>query len=41
MCPGKVNLLRKLGYNPRTRFKDLPERVKKILLYGSDQEIEF
>ena len=36
-----ANVLRKLGINPRTRFKDLPKRVKNILLYGTDQEFEF
>ncbi len=36
-----VNVLRKLGLNPRTKFKNLPQRAKKILLYGSTQEFEF
>ena len=36
-----ANVLRKLGINPRTRFKDLPKRAKNILLYGTDQEFEF
>ncbi len=36
-----ANVLRKLGYSPRTRFKDLPERVRRILLYGNSQEFEF
>ncbi len=36
-----VNVLRKLGINPKTKFKKLPERAKKILLYGSTQEFEF
>ena len=36
-----ANVLRKLGYDPRTPFKKLPERVRKILLYGSTQELEF
>lgn len=36
-----ANVLRKLGINPRTRFKDLPERAKRVLLYGTTQEFEF
>ncbi len=36
-----VNVLRKLGVNPKTPFKKLPDRVKRILLYGSSQEFEF
>lgn len=36
-----MNVLRRLGVNPRTRFKDLPERVRNILLYGTTQEFEF
>ncbi len=36
-----TNVLRKLGYNPRTRFRDLPEKVKRILLYGTREEFEF
>ena len=36
-----INLLRKFGINPRTRFKDLPQRVKRVLLYGSSEGIEF
>ncbi len=36
-----ANVLRKLGINPRTRFKDLPKRAKNILLYGTTQEFEF
>ncbi|MFN3814260.1 MAG: excinuclease ABC subunit UvrA [Aquificaceae bacterium] len=29
-----LNLLRALGYNTRTVYKDLPESVKNLLLYG-------
>ena len=36
-----ANVLRKLGLNPKMRFKNLPERAKKVLLYGSTQEFEF
>ncbi len=36
-----VNVLRKLGINPKTRFKDLPQRAKNVLLYGTTQEFEF
>jgi len=36
-----ANVLRKLGHSPKTKFKDLPERAKKILLYGTTQEFEF
>jgi excinuclease ABC subunit A len=36
-----ANLLRRLGYNPRTPFGKLPENVQRLLLYGDSQEIEF
>ena len=36
-----ANVLRKLGVNPKTPFKDLPERAKVVLLYGTNQEFEF
>ncbi len=36
-----ANVLRKLGINPRTKFRALPERAKRILLYGTTQEFEF
>ncbi|MDQ7039138.1 MAG: excinuclease ABC subunit UvrA [Aquificota bacterium] len=36
-----TNVLRKLGYSPKTRFRDLPERVRRILLYGTKEEFEF
>ena len=36
-----ANVLRKLGINPKIPFKDLPERAKVILLYGTTQEFEF
>ncbi len=36
-----ANVLRKLGINPRTPFKELPKRAKNILLYGTTQEFEF
>ncbi|RMH05341.1 MAG: excinuclease ABC subunit UvrA [Aquificota bacterium] len=29
-----MNILRKLGYDPRTPFEDLPQSVKHLLLYG-------
>ncbi len=30
------NLLRKMGISPQKRFRELPQKVKKVLLYGSD-----
>ena len=36
-----ANVLRKLGYDPKTRFRDLPERVRRILLYGTNEDFEF
>ena len=36
-----ANVLKKLGYDPKTRFKDLPEKVRRILLYGTKEGFEF
>ena len=36
-----ANVLRKLGYSPRTRFSRLPAEVRRILLYGGGQDFEF
>ncbi len=33
-----MNLLRKLGYDPRTHFGDLPQSVRSLLLYGGSIE---
>ena len=33
-----MNLLRKLGYDPRTPFGDLPRSVRSLLLYGGSIE---
>ncbi len=33
-----MNILRKLGYDPRTPFRDLPQSVKSLLLYGGSVE---
>ncbi|MCS6875759.1 MAG: excinuclease ABC subunit UvrA [Aquificaceae bacterium] len=33
-----MNILRKLGYNPRTPWEDLPNSVKNLLLYGGSVE---
>ncbi|MCS6957658.1 MAG: excinuclease ABC subunit UvrA [Aquificaceae bacterium] len=33
-----MNILRKLGYDPRTPWKDLPTSVKNFLLYGGSLE---
>ncbi len=33
-----MNILRKLGYDPRTSFEDLPQSVKSLLLYGGSVE---
>ncbi len=33
-----MNLLRKLGYDPRIPFGDLPQSVKSLLLYGGSVE---
>lgn len=33
-----MNILRKLGYNPRTPFGELPQSVKSLLLYGGSVE---
>ena len=33
-----LNTLRRLGYDPRTPFKDLPHSVKSFLLYGGTLE---
>jgi excinuclease ABC subunit A len=30
------NILRQLGYDPRTPFRDLPQSVKNLLLYGGE-----
>ena len=36
-----ASALRKLRIDPHTRFKDLSERARRILLYGTSQEFEF
>jgi excinuclease ABC subunit A len=33
-----MNLLRKLGYDPRIPFKELPQSVRSLLLYGGSVE---
>jgi excinuclease ABC subunit A len=33
-----MNILRKLGYDPRTPFEDLPQGIKSFLLYGGSLE---
>ncbi len=33
-----MNILRRLGYDPRTPFRDLPQSVKSLLLYGGSVE---
>ncbi len=36
-----INVLKSLGYSPKTPFKNLPTRVKRILLYGDSGEVKF
>ena len=33
--------LEQLGENPRTKFKDLKDETRRVLLHGSDKEIKY
>ena len=36
-----ANVIRKMGYSPRTPFGDLPEEVQRFVLYGGFDDFEF